>query len=266
MASYGLTTKTYTLVKGASRLNKSTIHEFQSPESGRILFTYLPAGDCPSGPPFGSYVATKGVTPMDLAKKWNDKTAKYKKGTPLAAFIEFQGGKNFDFTFEGPPIEWLLRQAAGATTNHPTCMPSIEAHLPANPVGMESIHNKELEFHKKYVEAWHNSLSKTQNVDGVVTKKHIYHIAETKMQESTYKYSGMSLKDMVQEVINKAYQCGVDISEKANLDPQEYTRIMNDIKERDARIAEEQARLAEEEAEKRRALAKERKMAMNLGR
>ena len=147
MASYGLTTKTYTLVKGASRLNKSTIHEFQSPESGRILFTYLPAGDCPSGPPFGSYVATKGVTPMDLAKKWNDKTAKYKKGTPLAAFIEFQGGKNFDFTFEGPPIEWLLRQAAGATTNHPTCMPSIEAQARSNRYVEEFVHMTKQTMH-----------------------------------------------------------------------------------------------------------------------
>jgi len=263
MAHSGISTKTYTLVKGASRLNRSTIHEFGHPDSARILFCWLPAGDCPSGPPLGSFAATKGVTPMDLAKRWNERTKDFKKGTPLAAFIEFQGGKNFDLNFETPPIEWLVRQAAGASTDHPSCMPSIANCLPANPVGMESIHMKELAFHTDFVDRWQKNLTVERQTDGILTMKHVFHIAEFKMQDNKYKYSGLSLPQMVQKVINKAYQCGIEISEEKNISPEDYERTIRDIKERDEMMRLERLRKEEEEAELRRQVAKERKAALN---
>ena len=229
------------------------------------FFENLLQEDYASGPPLGSFVATKGVTPMDLSKKWNEKTKDYKVGTPLAGLIEFQGGKNFDVSFEGPPIEWLVRQAAGASTEHPSCMPEIASCLPANPVGMESVHMKELEFHNDYIKRWEESLNKLNQTDGILTLKHIYHIAELKMKDNKYKHSGMTLEQMCRKVINKAYECGIEVSQQKNISPEEYSRTIQDINERDERLRQEKLRKEEEEAELRRQVAKERKMAMNQG-
>lgn len=262
-ASHGVSTKVHSLVKGATRLNRSTIHEFGLPESSRILFCWIPAGDCPSGPPLGSFAATKGVVPMELAKKWNEKTEAYKKGTPLAGFIEFQGGKNFEVSFEGPPIEWLVRQAAGASTDHPSCMPDIASCLPANPIGMESIYNKELAFHESFIQRWHKSNTEKRQTDGIITLKHCYHIANAKLQENKYKYSGLTLPQMVQKVINKAHDCGIEVTSEKNIKPEDYSKIMENIKFRDEMERLAALKAAEEEAEMRRKIAKERKAAMN---
>ena len=64
---------------------------------------------------------------------------------------------------------------------------------------------------------------------------------------------------MVQKVINTAYQCGIEVTEKRNLKPEEYSQILKDIRERDERKRIEAEKKAQEEAELRRKMAKERK-------
>lgn len=257
--------KTATLVKGASRLNKSTVFEFGAPEPGRTLFCWLPAGDAPSGPPFGSYVATKGTAPADFVKKWNERTKHLKKGTPLAAYITFQGQKLFDFYYETPPTEWLIRQAAGASTDHVCCKPDIANCLPVTVTGMECVVAKEHVYYKQWKQAWKDSLSVEKEIDGVITLKHCFEIAQAKHADRKYKRK-YTLAQMVQKVINLAHSCNIDIATQKNIAPEQYTQIMADIKNREQEKREVENRKANAEAEVRRKLAKERKAALNAAR
>merc|ERR1712142_277471 len=257
----GVTNMPHSLVKGVTRYHRSSIHEFGPPETGRLLFTYLPAGDCPSGPPFGTFVALKGVPPMDFAKKWNEETKHFKKGTPLGAFIEFQGVKMFNISFESPPIEWLIRQAAGASTDHPCCMPDIVSFLPNQPVLLESIVQKERAYYDQWMEKWQKNAEIVREIDGVITVKHAYHIAELKMKDKANKFSGISLKQMVQQVINTAYKCNIDIYHEPDISQPAYEKILHDISVREAEKARLKAEAEALEAETRRRLAKERKLA-----
>ena len=72
------------------------------------------------------------------------------------------------------------------------------------------------------------------------------------------------MKQMVQKVINAAYHCNIDVVTSKNIAPEEYTKIMTDIKNRE-RLRKEQAdAAAEQQAELRRKLAKERKLQLNI--
>jgi len=258
--------KTFTLTKGASRINKSRVFQFGLPETGRTLFVWLPAGDAPSGPPLGSYVATKGIAPADFCKKWNDRTKPYKKGTPLAAYINFQGAKLFDFYFETPPTEWLIRQAAGAITDHDCCRPEIATCLPITIAAGESVVTKEQAYYQKWWNSWKSGLTDDREVDGVITLKHCYEIASFKLQDKKYKYGDYTMKQMVQKVINTAHRCNIDIVSEKNIAPEEHSKIMADIKNRERMRREQAEASAEKQAEMRRTLAKERKLQLNIKR
>lgn len=138
-------------------------------------------------------------------------------------------------------------------------MPEIADHLPVVMANMESVMYKEFEFHKKYIEKWKEALRREPEVDGIITRKHCYEIAKVKINDNKYKFSGISLQQMVQKVITTAYQCGIEVTEKRNLKPEEYSQILKDIRERDERKRIEAEKKAQEEAELRRKMAKERK-------
>ena len=130
---------------------------------------------------------------------------------------------------------------------------------------MECVVAKEHVYYKQWKQAWKDSLTMQKEIDGVITLKHCYEIAQLKHQDRKYKRK-YTLQQMVQKVINLAHQCNIDVSDQKNIAPEEYTKIMSDIKNREQMKKDAADRKAAEEAEIRRKLAKERKAVLNAAR
>merc|ERR1712071_653910 len=80
---------------------------------------------------------------------------------------------------------------------------------------------------------------------GVITLKHCYEIASFKLQDKKYKYGDYTMKQMVQKVINTAHRCNIDVVSEKNIAPEEHSKIMADIKNRE-RMRREQAEASAE--------------------
>ena len=72
----------------------------------------VPAGSATPSPPIGPALGQRGVNIMGFCKKFNARTEKEQRGTPLPTVITVYQDKSFTFITKTPPASYYLKQAA----------------------------------------------------------------------------------------------------------------------------------------------------------
>ncbi|XP_068154095.1 large ribosomal subunit protein uL11m [Drosophila tropicalis] len=159
------------------------------------LKTNIPAGMAAAGPPLGPMLGQRAINIAAFCKDFNTKTAEMKEGVPLPCRISVNSDRSYDLTIHHPPATFFLKQAAGIQRG--TMTPGRE-------------------------------------VAGMITLKHLYEIAQIKIQDPPNVM--LTMQQMCEMLIGIARTCGIKVVR--DLDATEYGQFLEERKV----IVEEQRR------------------------
>ncbi|EDW81583.1 uncharacterized protein Dwil_GK10947 [Drosophila willistoni] len=159
------------------------------------LKTNIPAGMAAAGPPLGPMLGQRAINIAAFCKDFNTKTAEMKEGVPLPCRISVNSDRTYDLTIHHPPATFFLKQAAGIQRG--TMTPGRE-------------------------------------VAGMITLKHLYEIAQIKIQDPPNVM--LTMQQMCEMLIGIARTCGIKVVR--DLDATEYGQFLEERKV----IVEEQRR------------------------
>ncbi|EDV91449.1 39S ribosomal protein L11, mitochondrial [Drosophila grimshawi] len=166
------------------------------------LKTNIPAGMAAAGPPLGPMLGQRAINIAAFCKDFNTKTAEMKEGVPLPCRISMNSDRSYDLVIHHPPATFFLKQAAGIQRG--TMTPGRE-------------------------------------VAGMITLKHLYEIAEIKIQDPPNAL--ITMQQMCEMLIGIARTCGIKVVR--HLDSTEYAQFLEERKV----IVEDQRRELQEKRE-----------------
>jgi len=135
-----------------------------------FLKTYINAGMASPAPPLGTQLAQRQINVANWNKEFNDRTAGYELGVPIPTRTYVNEDKTHRLVLYHPPMSILVKKAAGIQRG---------------------------------------AMQMKHEVTGIITLKHVYHIAEMKRQDDDMdKYS---LRQVCDQVIATASRVGVKV-------------------------------------------------------
>ncbi|XP_075245957.1 uncharacterized protein LOC142339651 [Convolutriloba macropyga] len=146
-------------------------------ELSSVIKTVLPAGMAAPAPPLGPMLGQRGIPITSFCADFNMKTAHFRQGIPLDVAINIKKDRSFTLDINVPSEEWLILSACGTT----------------EPIRAPSKRQEGVEHPKT----------------GVLSLKHIYHIAATRQMHEKFKYH--TLQELSQLVAYKCTELNVEI-------------------------------------------------------
>eukprot|EP00271_Cylindrocystis_brebissonii_P011087 TRINITY_DN27799_c0_g1_i1.p1 TRINITY_DN27799_c0_g1~~TRINITY_DN27799_c0_g1_i1.p1 ORF type:complete len:152 (+),score=17.01 TRINITY_DN27799_c0_g1_i1:321-776(+) len=140
-----------------------------------VIRLVINAGGAKPAPPVGPALGQHGLNLMAFCKDFNARTQHFRPEVPIPVLLTAYKDRTFDFIIKSPRVSYLLKKAAGI-------------HLGSTQAGHETA--------------------------GVVTLKHIYHIALIKQQDPDCQY--MPLIGICRSIIGSARSIGITV--KRSLD------------------------------------------------
>jgi large subunit ribosomal protein L11 len=128
------------------------------------------AGQAKPAPPVGPALGQAGINIMAFCKEFNARTAQMKDDRPLRVQVKVFADKSYEWSLGGPPASWLIKRSAGLARGSDKPGPA------GQPVG-------------------------------VISLKHLYHIAEAKQQDMP----GLSLRGVVKCLMHQCKSMGVKV-------------------------------------------------------
>mgnify|MGYP001243507171 CR=1 FL=1 len=89
----------------------------------------IPAGEANPAPPVGPALGQRGLNISDFCKKFNEKTKKIEKGSPIPVVITAYKDRTFDFVTKLPTVSHYLKKAAKIEKGNPTPGRSLEGKV-----------------------------------------------------------------------------------------------------------------------------------------
>ncbi|XP_062536202.1 large ribosomal subunit protein uL11m [Armigeres subalbatus] len=189
--------------KAAGRL-KSLKKSIDKINHSSKLRTNIPAGMAIAGPPLGPMLGQRGINIAAFCKDFNERTKDYKEGIPLPCRVAVTSDRTYELTIHAPPATFLLKQAAGIQRG---------------------------------------AMNPGQEVAGKITRKHLYEIAQIKLQDPPNAL--LTLEQMCKALVGVARTCGIEIVNE--MDATEYQAFLEERKE----IVEAQRKELQEKREAR---------------
>jgi len=165
-----------------------------------FLKTHINAGMASPAPPLGTQLATRQINVPNWVKEFNDRTADFEQGVPIPTrtYVNHEE-KTHRLVLYHPPYSTLVKKAAGIQRG---------------------------------------SMFHSSEVSGIISLKHVYHIAEMKRQDDDYdKYS---LRQICLQVVEAARNSGIEIRDRVTAeDIREFQEYRKPIVEEQLRVLEE---------------------------
>ncbi|CAG9462306.1 unnamed protein product [Pedinophyceae sp. YPF-701] len=140
--------------------------------SGKLLQSSIklivPAGGAKPAPPVGPAIGQAGLNLMQFCKDFNARTEKYVPETPMRCQIRAFRDKSYEFTVKTPRTSWFIKRCAGVEKS---------------------------------------SQQPGHKVQGVITLKHVYHIAAVKQADQP----NMSLRAWCESILAQCKSMGIAV-------------------------------------------------------
>ncbi|PAA87810.1 hypothetical protein BOX15_Mlig010582g1, partial [Macrostomum lignano] len=162
--------------------------------------TNIPAQQAKPAPPLGPQLGKRGINIPSFCKDFNERTKHIRPGVPIPTVVFINPDRSFVLQLYHPPTSFLIKQAAGISKGATDPM---------------------------------------KEVAGMVTRQHIYEIAQLKQQDPPLQT--MPLRSIVEMVIQSARRMGVLVVD--SIDPAEYAVFLEKRAEELRQMREELAAL-----------------------
>jgi len=153
-----------------------------------VIKTVLPAGMAAPAPPLGPMLGQRGIPITNFCTDFNMKTAHFRQGIPLDVSININKDRSFTLDINVPSDDWLILAACGATA----------------PIRPPSRRQPGIDHPKT----------------GVLSLKHIYHLAATKQMHDKFKYH--TLQELSQLLAYRCTEINVDILDSVDTETVDY--------------------------------------------
>ena len=201
-----------------SKLTRRAVKEVKKVIQPLMMETIIPACGASAGPPLGPLLGQRGLPIAKFVTDFNNLTKDYKPGIPIPTRIHVDG-KKFKIQLLEPDLNYLIKQAAGMKRDR-----------------------------------------REGDTDdaGIITHKHVYEIANLKIQQENYKIRSLTMLQMCEIVAAECDKMGVKVVR--HLDPVEYDEFLKERERLHAEyLAEEEEKLMEAKKKLAKKLLKESK-------